>query len=458
MIRVDIPQAIAAASQALQAGDPQAALSALAPLMPLVDSDPEAAAARLSLWRALPGQPGLRQEVGRILDAWPDDVTLITRACDALIRDAERIPIDQPAPEGGSAQLAADAAERCLAAHGQGSLDPMLEAYLLVNRGNALRLLHRHEEAQTCLEQALERDAERAGWWFNLGLVHKARRAFGDGLKAYRRARELMGDERPLLWNLAICAIGSGKGAAAVEALRALGHDAQLTPRGMPYVADLPPLQVRVATVGSGLGPEGVLPERSVGFELLWVTPLSPCHGVVASASYRQASADFGDLVLWDGTPVDVVEHAGKPLPRFPLLGILRKGEEHIFRYVALQQQKGQVAAFGETLPGDGRIFIHREQVEHLCSRCASGEHMHKHEHTAPEEHMLVYGKIVLPAGTDLSAWREALGAALARHPGVQLVMPGLHEAIGDSPAAGKAHQLWRGLEKRGQRLEQRTP
>ena len=89
-----------------------------------------------------------------------------------------------------------------------------------------------------------------------------------------------------------------------------------------------------------------------------------------------------------------------------------------------------------------------------LCPRCASGEHMRKHEHGTPEEHRLVYGKLVIAGSVDLPAFRGALDAALRRHPGVQLVMPGLLEAIGDTPAAGKAHQMWRGLERSASKLQ----
>jgi hypothetical protein len=38
------------------------------------------------------------------------------------------------------------------------------------------------------------------------------------------------------------------------------------------------------------------------------------------------------------------------------------------------------------------------------------------------------------------------------QHPNVQFVMPELHELLGDTKAAGKAHQLWRGLERSAQK------
>ena len=90
-----------------------------------------------------------------------------------------------------------------------------------------------------------------------------------------------------------------------------------------------------------------------------------------------------------------------------------------------------------------------------LCARCASGEHMHKHRHEPPQEHRLVYGKLVLSPDVELTAFRGVLEERLRAHPRVQLVVPGLLEAIGDTAAAGKAHQLWRGLERVGLRSEQ---
>ena len=85
-----------------------------------------------------------------------------------------------------------------------------------------------------------------------------------------------------------------------------------------------------------------------------------------------------------------------------------------------------------------------------LCARCASGDHMRKHDHGPPEEHRLAYGKVVLEGARDVAAFKRELDAAEQRHAGVRLVVPGLYELLGDSPAAGKAHQLWRGLERAG--------
>jgi tetratricopeptide (TPR) repeat protein len=447
-----LAQRTAQAWRALESGDTAGAWAQLTPLAAQLDRDHELAAAWLDLLRATPGRASLLEEVQRVLQRWPHDAALVTRACDALIRAAERVPPDLAQPPHGPAQRAASAAEACL----QRGVDADVAPFLHMARGNALRLLERYDDALQAMQTALQAAPERAGFWFNLGLLHKAQRSWREALDANRRSLELVGgqegDAKPALWNLAICATALGEGATAVEALRKLGHAAQLAASGMPYVEGLPALQVRAATIGSGLGTASALPDRSVGFELLWVTPISPCHGVISSATYRDASVDYGDVVLWDAVPIGIGEHDGKPVPRMPLLALLVKGNERRFRFVALQQASSEVAAIGPELPDDAKLFVHQERIELLCARCASGEHMHKHKHGPPEEHRLVYGKIVVPGGADLSAFRAQLDAVLTRHAGVRMVMPGLLEAIGDSAAAGKAHQMWRGLERIGSR------
>src|SRR5947207_9716010 len=112
----------------------------MAPLEPAIEREPAAAAAWLELLRSTPNRATLLPEVRRILARFGDDAVLVTRACDALIRAAELAPSDEPPPEHGPAQLAAEAAASCLAALDRNGGDRELRAYLLVCRGNALRL------------------------------------------------------------------------------------------------------------------------------------------------------------------------------------------------------------------------------------------------------------------------------------------------------------------------------
>ena len=99
------------------------------------------------------------------------------------------------------------------------------------------------------------------------------------------------------------------------------------------------------------LGPDATVPDSSVSFELVWVAPLSPCHGVVQSATFREAPIDYGDVVLWDGAPVSVLKTPEGPVPRFPLLEILRRGDEERMRFVALSEEPGRLAEVEAALP-----------------------------------------------------------------------------------------------------------
>lgn len=413
-------------------------------------ADAELAAAWLDEVRKAP-LAELAPRIARVASSHAAEPSVVLRACDVLIRLAERLPPDEPLPDGNPASLAAGLAGHCLAEATAAAAEE--RAYLQMALANALRLTRAYEKALPLYEAALAAHPERGSWWFNLGLLHKATGAFAEALSANQNARARLGDDRAVLWNSAISATATGRGTEAVEALQKLGFAAaRVAPSGMPYVEDLPPVQVRAATLGPGVGSGSLLPDRSVGLELLWVTPISPCHGVVSSTSQRDAAIDYGDVVLWDAVPVGVGEHEGRKVPRFPLLALLRRGQERRFRFVALQQAEGEVAALGASLPEGAQLFVHLERVEMLCARCASGEHMHKHKHEPPEEHRLVYGKLVLSPDVELTGFRVALEEQLRAHPRVQLVLPGLLEAIGDTPAAGKAHQQWRGLERIGLR------
>jgi tetratricopeptide (TPR) repeat protein len=441
--RAAFEQALAA----LATGHVEQAWSSVEPLRDQLERDREVARGWLELLRATPWRSSLQAEVRSALSGFGSDAEIVVCACDALLRAAERTPADEPQPEGSPAYLAAEAAERCLASPAAHGLPAELQAALHAARGNALRLLSRHDEALEALQRAIALAPERGGHFHDLAILHKARHAFREALEAAERACALLGSPKPALWNVALCATALGEGARAVEALRALGHDAKLTPGGMPYVDNLPPLQVRAAAISSGHG-QSVVPERAVSFELLWVTPISPCHGVVSSATFREASIDYGDVVLWDAVPVGVAEHEGRRIPRLPLLAVLRRGDERRLRFIALQQRPGEIGELAADMPAGSTLFVHAERVEMLCARCASGEHMKKHEHEPAEQHRIAYGKVVVEGGVELAAFHTALDAAQQRHSGVRLVVPGLYEALGDTAAAGKAHQLWRGLER----------
>ena len=186
------------------------------------------------------------------------------------------------------------------------------------------------------------------------------------------------------------------------------------------------------------------------------MTPISPCHGVVSSTSQRDAAIDYGDVVLWDAVPVGVAEHEGKKVPRFPLLALLRRGDERRFRFVALQQgRRRRSRRSARTCPrarscsstwSASKCSARAARAASTCTSTATSRRRNIGWSTANS---------CCPRMWSSPRFASALEEQLRAHPRVQLVVPGLLEAIGDTAAAGKAHQLWRGLERVGLRSSQ---
>ncbi|MFO0693378.1 MAG: hypothetical protein U0230_07475 [Polyangiales bacterium] len=437
----------------LEAKDALGAWSLLGALESRLTEDPELAAIWMDLCRITPDRPGLRAEAEKVLGRWPDDPTLVQMACGALLAAAERRPMDEPPlVADGPAQLAARAALRCLEGLPEAARkDPEVAGYLLAQRGNALRLSGPNEDAaaQQAFADALALDREKGGWWFDLALLHKWRGRFQQGFECNLRAQARLGDTRAVLFNLGICATAIGDGNVAGLCWKKLGFPVDLHPKsGHAIVEDLPPMQIRVLSKGTGYGFDGPVPDQAVGFEVVWVQPLSPCHGVVATPTFREAPIDYGDVVLWDAAPVAVVQGESGPVPRFPLLEILRRGDEKRFRFVGLEQRQGDTEALAESLPEGTVVYVHEARVEHVCPTCASGDAWKKHEHLPPQETRIVYGKMCVPGGTSLADFRVRLEGVIGKNGRVQLAIPGLYELLGDSKRAGQEHQAWRGIER----------
>ncbi|MDD9940091.1 MAG: tetratricopeptide repeat protein [Myxococcales bacterium] len=429
-----LDDALAAAASALGEGDPVVARARLSPFEPLATTDRQVARSWLELLRQTPGERLASGELEvvarskRILTAFPNDAELVAIGCDALIREAERLPPDQPPPPAGAAHTAVAIVQRCLESLAQPDRDDSERlGYLQIGLANALRLAHLYDRAGAAYRAALKRGPEHGWWWFNYGLLLKAQGDFKEGLAVNDKALAKLGPERPVLWNIAICATALGEGKRAMEAYQRLGIPCIVNDAGMPQTRDLPAAQVRVASVGPGHAGPTTVPDRAVSFELVWVSPLSPCHGVVQTPTYRQASIDYGDVVLWDAIPVSMGRSGGRQVPRFPLLTRLRQGDEYRFRFIALQRRRGAIEALeGPSLEG-GQLFVHRPPE-------------------GTEE--LLYGKLVLPASTDLATFRQAFTERIQSIAGLELVVPEMLEALGDTAAAGKAHTMWRGLER----------
>jgi hypothetical protein len=418
------------------AGSPNEAWRVLAPSLLKIDSDRDLALAFAQVLAEDPTYPDVLPAAERVVAGFSGDPEIVIALSAALIRVAERRPPDEPPFERGPAHLAAAVCQTCF--EGLGSSERTateVGGYLQINLANALRIMgpDHDEDALRAYQLALTIDDGKGAWWFQLGILHKWRGRFREGLEANRKAIARSGADRGILWNLGICATAAGEGQAALEVWRSMGMPCELSKAGMPFVPDIPAMQVRVATMGEEVGEGDPLPASAVTFEVVWVQPLSPCHGVVQSPTARRASVDYGDVVLWDGAPVRVSNIDQRPVPVFPLLWVLRPGDERRLRFVGMQKDAGLVEELSREL-GDDVLFVVFDERR-------------------GDEQGLFYGKLIVPAQVELSQVRSALEAAVRKRPGLTIAMPKLYELLGDTPAAGKAHQAWGGIERNARKV-----
>lgn len=366
-----------------------------------------------------------------IVSAFLEDGPVVVSVLAGLNKMAEMRPLDAPPREDGpehlAARLASEALERSL---------PDVEAYLQINRANALRAMGPDHDsfALEAYARALDLEPEHGGWHFDLGVCHKWRGRWQLAFDQFLRARSRLGATKPVLWNMALSATALGEGDLAAGAWRDLGVEGvSLGKGGLPVVEGVPPRRVRVRCRPSGYG----LKERpDTGFEMVHIAPISPGHGVVASPTFEDAPIDYGDIVLFDGAPVD---HDGEG-PVFPVLEVLRAGDEQRLRFVAMVGS-GELEALVTALGEDIRAFAH-PAVEQAESK----------------DEQLIYGKLIARADVNAARLCQRLEAHGKDTKRLRIAIPDLYEVLGDTRRAGQEHQAWRGIEraavKRGLTLE----
>ncbi len=399
-------------------------------------TDRQAARQWLELARRTGGST-VYEVVQEVWSAWPADWELSIVGCSALIALAGS-PIDMPyLREPIAARAAADRAAAALDELSSAQArNPDIGGLLWMQRANALSLCGPDHDApsRAAFDRAMQCDRSRGDWWFDYGLFHKRRLRFAEALKCTREALRHEGPTRRVLWNVGICATGAGDGEEALSAWKTLGFDVSPSESGLPGMNGMPPIRTRIPTRGTGHAVdaycEGADLDRAVTFELLWVAPVSPCHGVVQTPSFRDAPVDYGDLVLWDGTPVRAEQ--GSHAPCFPCLGVLRKGTErrmHMLSYLPP----------GHSTSDLEHVFPHNVQVFFATSRPSDSTP------PAPSEGRLVRAKLIAPERVDLAAVRTHVEQCKT----IPIAVPRLYELLGDSRRAGQEHQAWRALERR---------
>lgn len=441
--------------EAIEASDAARAWSVLTPHEGSLAVDRELTKLWLGLLRLTPDRPSLMGEIELVLSKMGDDPEIVISANAALLALASRRAPDEPPLHTDSpAHRAARAAEFCLKGLSEEQLkDPRIGGYLYANIGNAYRMMEpskdNDQQSHQAFFEALQIDDSNGDWWHDLGLLHKWRGRFDNAYAAFLKARARLGETRPVLFNLALTATALGEGDLAGGSYKALGLPVELSADSkLPYVPGLPPAQVRVLSRGAGYLTGSSLPDEATAFEVLYVQPLSPCHGVVISPSFRDAPVDYGDLILFDPAPVSTSKDArGQIIPCFPILEILNRGDERRLRFIAHEGSEGSLGRLEEALPEGFTLFRQREIV-------TSARHPERALAVNEEELPLVHGKIIAAADADLKALAALLSGGPLTRSELAIAVPELYELLGDSKRAGQEHQAYRGIERKATRDE----
>jgi hypothetical protein len=402
------------------------------------------------LWSALAvfsSEPDNRmaKAAAEIISRYSGDRSLIATAASILLMVAEIRPFDEAPLANGPARIAADTISGLIADLPPAQReDPGVAADLYSELAMALRLTGSQDDeaALEAMSHALRLDPENGSSWFRLGLIHKWRGRWREGVDANRRAHEL-GETEGVLWNLAICAMGAGDHALAASVMKELGMKGTIGDDGI-LTGSFDGAQVRVSTLGEGIDPAAHVPGREPVFENLWIDRLSYVHGKIANASIHDLPVDYGDIVLFDGAPVGWRDDGTTRTPRFPLLQKLRSGAYRRYWFLAKQPRGGFFDDLAEFLPEETFFYVHDEQVNMLCDDCARGGKI-VHDHTKPES-FLVSGKFVVPEHRFDSTLVETL-ENLAGDDAL-IAIPQLFDDLGDAARARRDEERWRVIDE----------
>lgn len=350
-------------------------------------------------------------------------VAAIGNAADG-VRDIDEL--NAPPPEAALFVELADALQRFAhTAESSPSELPLLSALATTTRMMARQ---RDDVTARSYRRLVELAPEASHHHYNLGLFCKTRGLFREGMLANQAAARLADTpSESHAWNLGICATGAGEGAVALDVWKRIGQKIEMGRFGLPE-GGYPSCKVKLA--------QRPLAERDSANddpgleETIWIERLSPCHGIVRSALYRNLGVDFGDVVLIDGAPITHHTYGEKKVPVFPHLATLLRRGYRFYDFAGTQQSKRQLADASDELAADAEIYSHTEQFVVLCDKCWRTEETDHAEHQGRNEHVVV-GRIVAPPDIEPGELLSQLDKAIAARSPCRIYTPELCEAAG---------------------------
>jgi hypothetical protein len=301
---------------------------------------------------------------------------------------------------------------------------------ILVGLATAARMAARQHDtiAESSYRRLTEIEPRNAAYHYNLGLFHKTRGRFAEGVTSNQIAASLADEVvESYEWNLGICATGAWNAAVALDVWKRMGHKIEIGRFGLPE-GSYPQCKVKLA--------ERPLAERTADLddpgaeETIWIERLSPCHGIVRSVLYRNLGVDYGDVILIDGAPITHHTYGEVRVPVFPHLATLVRQHYQMFDFAGTQETARQLANLSAELDKDALIYSHSENLKMMCANCWRDPDRDHTQHETMEK-LVVMGRIAAPPDIAPDRLLDMIDRLIEKQGGCQLYAPDLCAAAG---------------------------
>jgi hypothetical protein len=322
-------QALPRALSALSEGKHARACEALAPLADLTLTDAEVARAWALMLGGVDDARHLTHELKRLASRWAADPEVVpTLAHAALAWSRRHLRLAPPAADDSPPAIGARALTHCLKESPPSA--PEARAALYHARAKLLAFAGEEGEDQALSDLEVSLTLAPSGEaWYTLGRLHLSAARWEKAALCAEQARGAGLEAEQVSWLEAIArtALGAPHLDLALAAWARLKHDdLQRGAGGRPARLGLERVLV---SLHAHLPAPHAGAEGGAGWvtEVVWVQPLSPCHGRVLHPTLHALPADVGDLVLWDAQPIDFEDVEGDTRPVMRALACLERGE-----------------------------------------------------------------------------------------------------------------------------------
>ena len=421
------------AIESADAGDTEAAMNALQPLLRAQRHQEEAARSLVRLVGAgrLPIDSAI-EILTDVYSGYTENAHMVGLIGTAL-QGARHI--DQLNAEPPDHPIFLQVIETLLEADRRKELEGGDSEIVLDGLATAARMVARqHDEvAENSYKRLVEIDPRNAAYNYNLGLFYKTRGRFREGMIANQKAASLVDDPVDSYeWNTGICATGAREAYIALEVWKRMGQKIEIGRFDLPE-GGYPQCKVRLA--------QRPLAERTAETddpgleETIWIERLSPCHGIVRSVLYQDLGVDYGDVVLFDGAPITYHTYGDQEYPVFPHLATLVREKFRFFNFAGTQDESGRIADASRDLEEDAIVYSHSESFRVLCANCWRDPNIDHAQHDEEEKHV-VTGRIAVPRHIEPTDVLNQLDTAIKLRKPCQIYSPDLCEAAGSSERA----------------------